>query len=99
MIEVVRKLTKHLDMLVGKVKIDSNVSVLHYRITTILLLVFCALVSSQQYFGDPIQCIQDASGDDAAIPSHVLNTFCFITSTYTHINDKEVHHGEDPMKR
>lgn len=65
------------------VSVDTVVSALHHRITSAILLVCCALVSSRQYFGEPILCIQDGPDDDAAIPSKVLNTYCFITSTYT----------------
>ncbi|PSN42550.1 Innexin inx3 [Blattella germanica] len=64
--------------------VDTLISTLHYRATSTLLLVCCALVSSRQYFGEPILCIQDVPGEyEAPIPSHVLNTYCFVTSTYT----------------
>jgi len=65
------------------VSVDTTVSALHHRITSAILLMCCALVSSRQYFGEPILCIQDGPDDDTAIPSNVLNTYCFITSTYT----------------
>jgi Innexin. len=65
------------------VSVDTVVSALHHRITSAILLMCCALVSSRQYFGEPILCIQDGLDDDTAIPSNVLNTYCFITSTYT----------------
>ena len=65
------------------VSVDTVVSALHHRITSAILLVCCALVSSRQYFGEPILCIQDGPDDNKPIPSNVLNTYCFITSTYT----------------
>jgi hypothetical protein len=65
------------------VSVDTVVSALHHRFTSAILLVCCALVTSRQYFGEPILCIQDSSDDDEAIPSRVLNTYCFVTSTYT----------------
>ena len=64
------------------VNVESLISILHYRVTSALLLLCCALVSSRQYFGEPVLCLQD-SPDDVAIPSNVLNTYCFVTSTYT----------------
>ncbi|XP_069696480.1 innexin inx3-like [Periplaneta americana] len=67
----------------GHVSVDSLVSALHHRVTTAILLVCCALVCSRQYFGEPILCIQDAPDDKASIPSKVLNTYCFVSSTYT----------------
>ncbi|PNF31403.1 Innexin inx3 [Cryptotermes secundus] len=65
------------------VSVDTLVSALHHRITFAMLLICCALLTSRQYFGDPILCIQDSSDDDAAIPNNVLNTYCFVTSSYT----------------
>lgn len=65
------------------VSVDTVVSALHHRVTSVMLLVCCVLVSSRQYFGEPILCIQDGSDDDTAIPTNVLNSYCFITSTYT----------------
>jgi hypothetical protein len=67
----------------GHVSVDTLVSALHHHATFTILLICCALVTSRQYFGDPILCIQDSSNDDAAIPSNVLNTYCFVTSSYT----------------
>lgn len=38
--------------------IDNNVFRLHYKATVIFLIAFSLLVTSNQYFGDPIDCIQ-----------------------------------------
>ncbi|GFG29677.1 hypothetical protein Cfor_07307 [Coptotermes formosanus] len=82
------------------VSVDTVVSALHHRITSAILLVCCALVSSRQYFGEPILCIQDGPDDDAAIPSKVLNTYCFITSTYTVVGPAgETWQGQGPAER
>ncbi|XP_018333548.1 innexin inx7-like isoform X3 [Agrilus planipennis] len=58
--------------------IDNYVFKLHYRITTLLLLVATILVTSRQYIGEHIRCISDNG-----VPPHVINTFCFFTATYT----------------
>jgi len=58
--------------------IDNNVFRLHYKATVIFLVGFSILVTSRQYFGDPIDCIQR---DD--IPTQVLETYCWIHSTFT----------------
>lgn len=45
------------------------------------------LVSSRQYIGEHIRCISDT------IATHVVNTFCFFTTTFTiprHNNDSQV---------
>lgn len=62
---------------------DSFLSPLFYKATTALLFIGCAVVSSQQYFGSTIECIQDVNGDNEIIPANVINSFCFITATYT----------------
>ncbi|KAH7637008.1 innexin inx2 [Dermatophagoides farinae] len=58
--------------------IDNNVFRLHYKATVIFLVAFSLLVTSNQYFGDPIDCIQR---DD--VPPALLDTYCWIHSTFT----------------
>jgi len=69
----VRRLVK-----LDSVCIDNNVFRLHYKATVIFLIAFSLLVTSNQYFGDPIDCIQR---DD--IPTNLLDTYCWIHSTFT----------------
>jgi hypothetical protein len=69
----VRRLVK-----LDAVSIDNNVFRLHYKATVIILVIFSLLVTSSQYFGDPIDCIQR---DD--IPTNLLDTYCWIHSTFT----------------
>ncbi|XP_011864067.1 PREDICTED: innexin inx2 [Vollenhovia emeryi] len=57
--------------------IDNNVFRLHYKATVIGLIIFSLLVTSRQYIGDPIDCIVDD------IPLHVMDTYCWIYSTFT----------------
>ncbi|XP_011170209.1 innexin inx2 [Solenopsis invicta] len=57
--------------------IDNNVFRLHYKVTMVGLIIFSLLVTSRQYIGDPIVCIVDD------IPPHVMNTYCWIYSTFT----------------
>ncbi|XP_076244998.1 innexin 7 isoform X2 [Calliopsis andreniformis] len=67
---------------------------MHYRATCLILLISCLLVSSRQYIGEHIRCI---SGTGVA--EHVINTFCFFTSTYTvvkHMNATSLELGEIP---
>lgn len=63
----------------SNVKIDTAVFKLHYRFTFVLLVACSILVTSRQYVGEHINCIQDS----AAIPTRVLNTYCFISATFT----------------
>ncbi|XKL67395.1 hypothetical protein PGB90_002886 [Kerria lacca] len=76
------------------IAIDNAVAKLHYRFTFWLLLACTCLVCSRQYIGEHIRCIQDKG-----VPPHVVNTFCFFTSTYTVIQDHNMsyaHPGVSP---
>jgi len=57
--------------------IDNNIFRLHYKATVIILIAFSLVVTSRQYIGDPIDCIVDE------IPPHVMDTYCWIYSTFT----------------
>lgn len=59
------------------VSIDNSAFRIHYRLTFAMLLACTTLVCSRQYIGEHIRCI--ATG----VPSDVVNTFCFFTTTYT----------------
>ncbi|EEB14301.1 Innexin inx2, putative [Pediculus humanus corporis] len=59
------------------VRIDNNIFRLHYKATVIMLIAFSLLVTSRQYIGDPIDCIVDE------IPLNVMDTYCWIYSTFT----------------
>lgn len=64
--------------LLDRAIIDNMVFRCHYRITTAILFVCCIIVTANNLIGDPISCINDGS-----IPMHVINTFCWITYTFT----------------
>lgn len=64
--------------LLDKAVIDNMVFRCHYRITSAILFVCCIIVTANNLIGDPISCINDGS-----IPMHVINTFCWITYTFT----------------
>uniref|UniRef100_A0A224XSQ0 Innexin n=2 Tax=Panstrongylus TaxID=65342 RepID=A0A224XSQ0_9HEMI len=62
---------------IDSVCIDNNVFRLHYKATVIILVAFSLLVTSRQYIGDPIDCLVDE------IPLNVMDTYCWIYSTFT----------------
>lgn len=64
--------------LIDKAIIDNMIFRCHYRITSALLFVSCIIVTANNLIGDPINCI-----NDGAVPTHVINTYCWITYTYT----------------
>ncbi|XP_044730114.1 innexin shaking-B isoform X2 [Chrysoperla carnea] len=62
---------------VSLVKTDSIVFRLHCNATVILLVTFSIAVTTRQYVGNPIDCVHTRD-----IPEEVLNTYCWIHSTY-----------------
>ncbi|XP_003740929.1 innexin shaking-B [Galendromus occidentalis] len=60
------------------VHIDGVVFRLHHGPTVVLLLAFSALITTKQYFGDPIDC--DISG---GAPKSLMNLYCWIHATYS----------------
>lgn len=57
---------------------DSPVFRLHYSISVLILIAFSLIVTTRQYVGNPIDCVHTKD-----IPEDVLNTYCWIHSTYT----------------
>ena len=58
---------------------------LHYRITTLLLFGCCVLVTALDWVGNgnKITCVMEGNSDDWSIPPAVINTYCYIMSTFT----------------
>lgn len=56
---------------------DSMVFRLHNNFTTVLLFTCSLVITATQYVGNPISCIVQG------LPTHVINTYCWITSTFT----------------
>lgn len=67
----------HRAIKINRIVLDNQVFRLHYKATSLLLLMFSILVTSTQYFGDPIDCVQHDS-----VPKNVIKTFCWIHSTF-----------------
>jgi hypothetical protein len=63
---------------VNHIHTDSPIFRLHYSITVLILIAFSLIVTTRQYVGNPIDCIHTKD-----IPEDVLNTFCWIHSTFT----------------
>ncbi|KAF0299509.1 Innexin shaking-B [Amphibalanus amphitrite] len=62
---------------VSHVKTDATVFRIHYSVTVLILISFSLLVTTRQYVGNPINCIHSKD-----IPEDVVNTFCWIHTTY-----------------
>lgn len=76
MIDIFRSL-KHI-VNVSSVRTDSPVFRLHYSVTVMILMSFSLIITTRQYVGNPIDCVHTKD-----IPEDVLNTYCWIHSTYT----------------
>ncbi|XP_038211702.1 innexin inx2-like [Zerene cesonia] len=63
----------------GNVCTDNNVFRMHYKATVIMLLVFTLLVTSKQFFGEPIHCMTQDKADN----KEAINSYCWIYGTYT----------------
>lgn len=63
---------------ISHIHIDTAVFRLHYSLTVIILISFSLIVTTRQYVGNPIDCIHSKD-----LPEDVLNTYCWIHSTYT----------------
>ncbi|ULM71617.1 viral innexin 3 [Diadegma fenestrale ichnovirus] len=61
---------------VQAINIDTHVFRLHYKLTVIVLLLFSLLISSRQFFADPMECYFPD------FPTISLNTYCYIHSTF-----------------
>ena len=59
--------------------IDNSFYRLHYRFSVLILLAFSLIITARQYIGDPIECI----GHEKAIPTKMLDTFCWIHTTFS----------------
>ncbi|KAJ4440297.1 innexin inx3-like [Periplaneta americana] len=65
--------------LIDKEVIDNAVFRFHYRVTSAVLFVCCILCTANSLIGNPIECLNEAFKDKI----NVINTFCWITSTFT----------------
>ncbi|VVC86537.1 innexin inx2-like [Leptidea sinapis] len=59
---------------------DNNVFRMHYKVTVMMLLIFTLLVTSKQFFGEPIHCMTHDNSDDN---KEAINSYCWIYGTYT----------------
>jgi len=67
-----------------KVEIDEWSFRVHYRLTCLILFLFCGLVCMKEYIGDHIKCLSMSQEvEDPIIPRKVMETYCFITTTFT----------------
>lgn len=64
---------------IKRVHIDNWIMRLNYSFTVIILLVFCIIISTREYSGDPIDCLVN---DLIRVPQKVINTYCWTMVTF-----------------
>jgi len=80
--------------LVDKAVIDNAIFRMHYRVTSAILFLSCVIVTANNLIGDPISCI-----GDGAIDRHVINTYCWITYTFTLPSHRDKPIGQSKILR
>lgn len=60
-----------------EIKTDCAIFRLHNLFTSVLLFACSVIITATQFVGQPIQCLVDG------LPKHVVNTYCWISSTFT----------------
>jgi Na+/alanine symporter len=65
-----------------EITIDGPIFRIHCIFTSVLLFAFSTITTWYQFIGQPIQCIVDR------VPTHVINTYCWIMSTFTMPSNK-----------
>ncbi|XP_045476578.1 innexin inx2-like [Harmonia axyridis] len=64
---------------IDQIHTDNNVFKLHYKFTVIMLIIFSILLTSKQYFGEPISC---NVGSTESGMKEIIELFCWIHGTY-----------------
>ena len=75
----------NVDLQTAAPETEGVVAKLHYRITSLLLFGCCVLVTALDWVGNgnKITCVMEGNSDDWSIPPAVINTYCYIMSTFT----------------
>lgn len=78
--------TKFLDAYING-KLGNPIIILSCKVTSLLFFVGCALTTSIQWFGEPIQCFQNSN--EPTVPEKTMNLFCFTSGTYRRLETTE----------
>ena len=72
-------------------------AVLHYRVTTLCIFACCILVTALDWVGNgnSITCVMEGDSDSWTVPPKVINTFCYIMSTFTLPSQLAGHVGQE----
>lgn len=76
----------------GEFPSESSVFRLHYQFTTALLIGSSIFLTANEFFGDTIDCMTE-------LPGNVINTYCWIKSTFTLQDYSYREHAEQLAKQ
>lgn len=72
--------------------IDDFAFRLHYRVTILILIILSLFITSNQFIGEPINCIIDE------IPAYFINSYCWTYGTFTIVELENGQIGYDIIK-
>ena len=78
---------------VSKANVEGPINRLHYRATVIFLLGFSVVITMFEYV-EKISCLR-APG--SKIPANIINTYCFIQTTFTLPKHFKMNFGEESI--
>lgn len=79
MLSTFKSLASAVRLRVNVVRIDTPIFRLHYRFTFVILVACTILVTLRQYIGEHIACLHDLGKTF----NEVINTYCFISTTFS----------------
>ena len=64
---------------------EGVVNRLHYRVTVLIFLACSILVTCLEWVGNgsKISCVMEGAVDSWTIPQNVINTYCYVLTTFT----------------
>ena len=70
---------------IGAPNTEGVINRLHFRASVILIMGCSLLVTCLEWVGDgkKISCVMEGPDDDWTIPPNVINTYCFVMTTFT----------------
>lgn len=68
-------------MRVEDITIDNKIFAFHYRLTSVIFLVFSVVLSAVEFFGSPISCIKQVG--DNKVEQKAVDRYCWVEGTFT----------------
>lgn len=66
---------------IENITIDNKIFALHYRLTSVIFLLFSVTLSAVEWFGSPISCIKQVG--DNKVEQKAVDRYCWVEGTFT----------------